>query len=110
MEGEHVFALHGIHRASRTLRLLVPRRRLAARGARGPGGRAWLRGAGAHRPRRGLRVARVRARREGVRRPADHRGGGHFGRRFARHTAGREPARVLEPLPAPDGGSLRDSA
>ena len=45
------------------LRLLVPRRRLAAGGARRAGGRARLRGARAHRPRRRLRVARVRVRR-----------------------------------------------
>ncbi len=46
-------------------RVLVPRRGVAARGARGAGGRARVRGARAHRPRRPLRLARVRARGEG---------------------------------------------
>ena len=58
-----------------------------------------LRGARAHRPRRRLRLARVRARGEGVRRAPDHRRGGHARRRRARHAARRVAARLREPLP-----------
>ena len=65
----------GIRRAPLPLSVFVPRRRLAARGARRPGGRPRLRGARAHRSRRRLRLARVCARGQGVRRPAGHRRG-----------------------------------
>ena len=68
----------------------LPRRRVAARGARRAGGGARVRGARAHRPRRRLRLARVRARGEGLRRAADHRRGDHARRRRARHAARRD--------------------
>ena len=66
-----------IRRAARALGLLVPRRGLAARGARRAGGRARLRRVRAHRPRRGLRVTRVRLCRQAPRAARDHRRGGH---------------------------------
>ncbi len=55
------------------LGLLLPRRRLAAGGARRPGARARPRRARADRPRQPLRRARVRARGQGAGRAADHR-------------------------------------
>src|SRR2546423_7658181 len=62
-----------VRRAPCALVVLVPRRRLAARGTRRAGGRARLSGARADRPRRRLRLARVCARGEALRRPPDHR-------------------------------------
>ena len=94
-----------LRRAARPLGLLVPRRRVAARGARRARRRARLRGARAHRPRRRLRLARVRARGEGVRRAPDHRrrgdarGGAHVTllvepARATRTSAGCSPTRT----------------
>ena len=88
-----------VRRAALSFRVLLPRRRVPARGARGARGRARLRGARAHRPRRPLRLARVRARGEGVRGAADHRRRGDARRRLARHLARRVPPRLREPLP-----------
>ena len=64
-----VRSLDGLRRAALPLRVLVPRRCVPAGGARRAGGRARLRGARAHRPRRRLRLARVRARGQVLRRP-----------------------------------------
>ena len=89
-----------VRRAARTLGVLVPRRRVAARGARRARGRARLRRARAHRPRRRLRLARVRARREALRRPPDHRRRGDARRRRPRHAALRDAGGLREPLPA----------
>ena len=72
-----------LRRAPLPLGVLVPRRSVAARGARRARRRARVRGARAHRPRRRLRVARVRARGEGVRRPRRSRA------RRSRSTAAR---------------------
>ena len=58
------------------------------------------RGARAHRPRRRLRLARVRARRQALRRPADHRRGADARRPLARHAPRRDAAGLREPLPA----------
>ena len=68
-------------RAARSLRLLVPRRRVPAGGARRARRRARLRRARAHRSRRRLWLARVRARREALRCPPDHRRRGDARRR-----------------------------
>jgi hypothetical protein len=88
-----------VRRAARALGVLVPRRRVAAgrssrcrRGARLPG-------AGADRPRRRLRLARVRAQREALRRSPDHRRRGHARRPLARDAARRDAAGLLQPLP-----------
>ena len=67
---------------------------LAAAGARLPGARA-------HGPRRGLRIARVRLRGQGVRPPLDHRRRGHAGLRLPRDPARRDSARLRQPLPPP---------
>ena len=61
-------------RAARALRVLVPRRRVAARGARDGRGRARARGAGADRPRHGLGLDGVRAGGAGARAAGDPRG------------------------------------
>ena len=90
----------GIRRAPCAFCVFLPRRSLAARGAGRSRGGARLRGACAHRPRRRLRLARVRARGEGVRRAADHGRRGDARRRLPRDAARRVAARVREPLPA----------
>ena len=65
------------------------------------GGRARLRGARAHRPRRRLRLARVRARGEALRRPRDHRRRGHARTAAcARDACSSRRAGLREPLPA----------
>ena len=99
-----------LRRAARPQRLLVPRRGLAAGGAGGAGGGARLHGARAHRPRRRLRLARVRARGEAPRRPADHRRRGDARRRLARHAARRDAAGLREPLPAAHRRARADAA
>ncbi len=94
-----------VRRAPRAFGLFLPGRRLASGGGGAAGGRARLRGPSAHRPRRGLRLARVRPRGEDLRRARDHRGGGDARRRRARHPARRGRARLREPLPPADRGA-----
>ena len=99
-----------LRRAALPLRLLVPRRRVAAGGARRARRRARLRGARAHRPRRRLRLARVRPRGEGARRAADHRRRGDARRRRARDAArrdGRGYANLCRILTAAHAGTRR---
>ena len=79
-----------VRRAARALGVLVPRRRVAAGGARRARRRARLRRARAHRPRRRLRLARVRARGEALRRARDHRRRGDARRRRPRDAALRD--------------------
>ena len=79
-----------LRRAPLPFGVLVPRRRVAAGGARRARGRARVRGARAHRPRRALRLARVRARGEVLRRPADHGSGGHARQRRPRDACSSE--------------------
>src|SRR5205823_5890809 len=88
----------------------VPRRRFAARGAGAPGRRAWVRRAGADRPRRRLRLARVRAGGKGLRGAADHRRRGDAGGRGARDALGRIGRGLREPLPVVDRGDARRNA
>ena len=98
-----------LRRAALPLGVLVPRRCVASRGARRPGGGARLRGARAHRPRRRLRLARVRARGEVVGlRPITGaevtlEGG------CARHSARARSRGLRESLPHPHGGARRDT-
>ena len=115
----------GVRRAPCPFSLFVPRRRLAARRAGGARRGARLRGAGADRSRRRVRLARVCSRGESLRRPADHRRGGdtrrrldgaeqerrcrlcrrRSERRLARDAAGRIGSGVRESLPAADRGA-----
>ena len=74
-----------LRRAARPLRVLVPRRRLAARGARHPRRRARLPGLRAHRPRRRLGGDGVRPGLRRARGAGDHRRRAD-GRRTARRT------------------------
>ena len=67
--------------AALPLGVLVSGRRVAAGRARGACSRARIRGARAHGPRRPLRLARVRACGEALRRAPDHRRRGHAQRR-----------------------------
>ena len=121
-----------LRRAPLPLRILVPRRGVASGGARIPCGGARLRGARAHRSRRRLRLARVRARRQVRGNPADHRRRGDTQRRrldgaarerrcrlcrrrsggwrSARHAALRERQGLREPLPHPDRGPCRNAS
>src|SRR6266540_840020 len=57
---------NAVRGAARALVILVPRRSVAAGGARRPRGRARAHGNRAHRSRRRLRLARVRARRQAL--------------------------------------------
>src|SRR5690242_16122159 len=98
---------HDVRRAARALGVLVPRRRVAAGGAGGDGGRARLRGARAHRPRRRLRIARVRACGEALRRAPDHRRGDHARQRRTRDAARRKRVRLREPVPPAHRGACR---
>ena len=97
-----------VRRAPLPLGLLLPGRRVAARGARGGGGGARAHGARADRPRHGQRLDGVRAGGAAARAARDPRGRGH-GPRPRRHgargrpspdAAGPRRARLVEPLPA----------
>src|SRR5215212_6025958 len=92
-------AVYELRRAPQPLLVLLPRRCLAAGGAGRAGGGARLRGARAHRPRRAVRIARVRARGEGLRGPPDHRRRALADRRLARDVARGDAAGLLQPLP-----------
>src|SRR5438128_2551189 len=99
-----------VRRATCAFVVLVPRRSVAAGGARGAGRRAWLSGARAHRPRRRVRLAGVRARSETLRRTSHHRGGADAGGPVSRHAARRDPEGIREPLPAAHGGARAHEA
>src|SRR4249919_2015983 len=90
-----------VRRAPLPLCILVSRRRVAAGGACRAGCGARVRSARAHGSRRRVRLARVRARGEVVRRAADHGRGSHPRPRCSPHAPRREQARVREPLPPP---------
>ena len=91
-----------VHRAALPLRLLVPRRRLAARGARGGGDRPRPRCARAHRPRLAVGVDGVRAGGEVAGPAGDPWGGGHARRRAPSHAARPRRDGLAQPLPAAD--------
>src|SRR5436190_153615 len=94
-------------RAPRPLLLLLPGRRLPARGAGRAGGRARVRDGRADRPRRPVRVADLRPRRPRCRHPGRHRRRDHPGRRRAPHPAGRDGRRLPQPVPADHRRSRR---
>ena len=97
-----------VRRAPLPLRLLVPGRRLAARGAGGGGAGARAHGAGADRPRHGLGLDGVRPGARSAGAAGDPRGGGRRSRRRRHapvatpHAAGPRRDRLAQPLPAAD--------
>src|SRR5205814_3115797 len=95
--------------AACALGLLLSRRSFAAGRACGPRGGARLRSACADRSRRALRLARVRACGETLRRASDHRSGGNARRRVARDVARRGRARLRKSLPPPYGSARTHS-
>ncbi len=111
-EGGGSWGNHGfphVRRASLSLGVLVPRRRVASGGARHPGGGARLRGARAHGSRRRLRLPRVRARGEVRGHPPGHRRRSDPRRRLAHHAPVRERDGLREPLPHPHGRACGDA-
>ena len=99
-----------LRRAPLPFGVLVPRRRLASRGARRASGGARLPVARSHRPRRRLRLARVRACRQARRHPADHRRRGDDRGREPHSDALCESGQgVREPLPDPHRRPCRDT-
>ena len=102
---------YAVRRAALPLRLLLPRRRVAARGARRRRAEPRPRGARAHRPRLAVGLDGVRAGGEGARAAGDPRRGGDA-RRARRRRAGAPPHaarprrdRLAQPLPAADEGA-----
>ena len=91
-----------VRRAPLPLRLLVPRRRVAAGGARGGRGRAGARHPRADRPQHGLGLDGVRGGGRGARVEGDPRGGGRRG-------GARSRARRAQPRggPSPDAAGGR---
>ena len=109
-EGEGSWGNHGfphVRRIALPLGVLVPRRSVASGGARRACGRARVPGARSDRPRRGLRLARVRPCGEARGHPADHGRGGHARTWHARDASLREREWVREPLPNHHRGARR---